>query len=187
VGRSHECPRIAHITRILIRLETHTTFIADYCGVTLRGSTLPMTHGSRVGWRMRSFCTAEGMRPAFARLYDASVAIIDCADSEHLDFNFLLQLIQPRNHMRMRNDGVRLVYIRRTLAECWLCPDWTARSRSSKVSALLYTGETIELSTAAAPAAIATVEAVSALAGCLAEPSDPPTNIAPASRTALMR
>ncbi len=60
------------------------------------------------------------MRTAFARLHDASVAIIDCSDGEHLDSNFLLQLTKLRNHMWMRNGEVRLVVhtedARRTLA-----------------------------------------------------------------------
>jgi anti-anti-sigma regulatory factor len=60
------------------------------------------------------------MRTAFARLHDASIAIIDCSDGEHLDFNFLLQLTELRNHMWKRNGEVRLVVhtedARRTLA-----------------------------------------------------------------------
>jgi anti-anti-sigma regulatory factor len=64
--------------------------------------------------------TPDNMRSAFARLHDANVAIIDCSDGEHLDFNFLLQLTKLRNHMWMRNGEVRLVVhsedARRTLA-----------------------------------------------------------------------
>ncbi len=66
------------------------------------------------------FSTPADMRTALARLHDASVAIIDCSDGEHLDFNFLLQLTELRNHMWKRNGEVRLVVhtedARRTLA-----------------------------------------------------------------------
>jgi anti-anti-sigma regulatory factor len=68
----------------------------------------------------RDFRTPEEMRTAFARLHDASVAIIDCSDGEHLDFSFLLQLTELRNYMWKRNGEVRLVVhsedARRTLA-----------------------------------------------------------------------
>jgi anti-anti-sigma regulatory factor len=68
----------------------------------------------------RDFCTPKEMRTALARLHDASVAIIDCSDGEHLDFNFLLQLTELRNYMWKRNGEVRLVVhsedARRTLA-----------------------------------------------------------------------
>jgi|GEM_PF-4998925 anti-anti-sigma regulatory factor len=55
------------------------------------------------------FCTPEKMRTTFTRLHDASVAIIDCSDGEDLDFNFLLQLTELRNHMWKRNGEVRLI------------------------------------------------------------------------------
>lgn len=68
----------------------------------------------------RDLSTPEDMRTALARLHDASIAIIDCSDGEHLDFNFLLQLTKLRNHMWKRNGEVRLVIhsedARRTLA-----------------------------------------------------------------------